>query len=60
MARDTFDRLRAGAQRLNARGGVPWETVRPFVVRFNRARTLKEKLGILDELGRAIDGGREQ
>lgn len=35
--------------------GMPWEKVSPFVARFNRARTLDEKLGILEELGRAIE-----
>jgi RHS repeat-associated protein len=60
MARDTFDRLRAGAQRLNGAHGVPWEMVRPFVTRFNRARTVEDKVRILDELRRAIEERTEQ
>jgi RHS repeat-associated protein len=60
MARDTFDRLRIAAQRLGGAGAIPWEVVRPFVTRFNRARTLEDKVRILDELRRAIDERTEQ
>jgi len=60
MARDTFDRLRIAAQRLGETGGIPWETVRPFVMRFNRARTLDDKVRILDELRKVIDERSEQ
>jgi RHS repeat-associated protein len=60
MARDTFNRLRIAAQRLSGADGIPWETVRPFVTRFSRARTLEDKVRILDELQRAIDERTEQ
>jgi hypothetical protein len=40
-------------------GGASWDTVTPFVTRFNRAKSLGEKLRILDELGRAIEQPRE-
>jgi RHS repeat-associated protein len=60
MARDTFDRLRIVAQRLGHGSGIPWDSVRPFVTRFNRAKTLEDKVRILDELRRAIEERTEQ
>ena len=35
-------------------GAVPWETVKPYVERFNRARKDKEKLQILEELNQTV------
>ena len=57
MARDTYDRLRTAAARLEGtrRSVVPWETLRTYVERFNRARTLADKIGILEELTRLIE-----
>ncbi|MGC4081274.1 MAG: RHS repeat-associated core domain-containing protein [Vicinamibacterales bacterium] len=56
MARDTYDRLREAIPHLRGTGGkaLPWEKVRPYMSRFNRATELDDKYRILDELTRAI------
>ena len=61
MAASTFQRLQQATSRLTGRPvGVSWQDIEKFVQRFNRANNMADKIGILNELLRFIDGAGTQ
>lgn len=60
MARDTYDALGRALKefRFAAVNQVSWTKIKPFVDRFNSAKTAKDKKKILDELRGVIESER--